>query len=76
VNQSQEAVLRACYREVDGPSRSGVVTNAMFAEILKKLQIAIDSRYLDALMRPFDRNKDGIVEFEEMVGYLMEKPFK
>lgn len=75
-NQSAEAVLRAVYREVDGSARSGMVTNSMFAELLKKLQIAIDVRYLDALMKPFDRNKDGIVEFEEMVGYLMEKPYK
>jgi Ca2+-binding EF-hand superfamily protein len=76
VNQSEEAVLRAVYREVDGAARSNIVTNVMFAELLKKLQIAVDLRYLDALMKPFDRNKDGVVEFEELVGYLMEKPYK
>ena len=76
VNQSEEAVLRAVYREVDGSARSNIVTNVMFAELLKKLQVVVDLRYLDALMKPFDRNKDGVVEFEELVGYLMEKPYK
>jgi len=76
VNQSAEAVLRATYREVDGAKPSGILTSADLANILVKIQIVVGPRYLDALLKPFDRNNDGVVEFEELVGYLMEKPYK
>lgn len=76
VNQSADAVLRAIYREVDGPARSGELTCEMLSEVLKRLQILVDSRFLEALMKPFDREGNGCIEFEELVGYLMEKPYK
>ena len=76
VNQSQEAVLRAIYREVDGPARSGELTADMLAEVIKRMQILVDARFLVALMKPFDREGSGCIEFEELVGYLMEKPYK
>jgi len=75
VNQSQEAVLRAIYREVD-TARSGGLTCEMFGEVLKRLQILVDGRFLEALMKPFDRDGNGLIEFEELVGYIMEKPYK
>jgi Ca2+-binding EF-hand superfamily protein len=44
--------------------------------MLIKLQVVVDQRYLDALLRRFDRRGDGVIEFEEFVGYLMESPYK
>jgi len=76
VNQSADGVLRALYREIDGPNPTGMLTTAMFSQIMIKLQVIVADRHLNAVMKQFDRNKDGIIEFEELVGMLMEKPYK
>lgn len=73
---SAEAVLRSIYREVDWQSRSGNVDSTQLAQVLRQLQINVDLRFLDALLKPLDREGHGIVEFEELVGYLMENPYK
>lgn len=76
VNQSADAVLRSLYREIDGPQPSGILTVDMFSQIMKKLQVVIADRYLESILRAFDRNKDGRIEFEELVSHLMEKPYR
>jgi len=73
---SADAVLRNVYREVDGPQRSGMLTSDMLAAVLVRIQIVVDTSFLDALLKPFDREGNGVVEFEELVSHLMEKPYK
>lgn len=76
VNQSGEAVMRAVFREFDGANGSGMLTSDLLQQMLVKLQVCVDQRYLDALLKRFDRRGDGVIEFEELVGYLMENPYK
>jgi Ca2+-binding EF-hand superfamily protein len=44
--------------------------------MLIKLQIVVDQRYLDALLKRFDRHHNGNIEFEEFVSYLIDCPYK
>lgn len=73
--QSAEFVMRAVFREFDR-QRSGVLTAAQLQQMLLKIQVAVDQRYLDALLARFDRRGDGCVEFEEFVSYLVDSPYK
>jgi Ca2+-binding EF-hand superfamily protein len=73
--QTGEAVLRAIFREFD-PMQTGNLTSTELQQMLIKLQIVVDQRYLDALLKRFDRRGDGVIEFEELVSYLMEDPYK
>ncbi len=75
IMQTGEAVLRAIFREFD-PMQTGNLTSAELQQMLVKLQIVVDQRYLDALLQRFDRRGDGVIEFEELVSYLMENPYK
>ena len=75
VTVSAEHVMRNVFREFD-QSGSGHLGSAELQQMLTKLQVVVDQRYLDALLRKFDRRGDGVVEFEELVGYLMENPYK
>ena len=75
VTVSAEHVMRNVFREFD-QTRSGNLGSAELQQMLTKLQVVVDQRYLDALLRKFDRRGDGVVEFEELVGYLMENPYK
>jgi Ca2+-binding EF-hand superfamily protein len=67
--------MRAVYREV-ARSSDGLVSSEQLQQMLIKLQVVVDTRYLDALLKRFDRRGDGWIEFEEFVGYLMENPYK
>lgn len=73
--QSAEFVMRAVYREFDRQN-SGVMTSEQLQAMLLKLQVAVEQRYLDALLARFDRRGDGCIEFEEFISYLVESPYK
>jgi Ca2+-binding EF-hand superfamily protein len=44
--------------------------------MLSKLQLSCSKRYLDALLKKFDRNGHGVVEFEELLSFLTSSPYK
>jgi len=72
---SAEHVMRNVFREFD-TNRSGNLDSAELQQMLIKLQVVVDQRYLDALLKRFDRNGNGVIEFEEFIGYVMENPYK
>jgi len=72
---SAEHVMRNVFREFDR-NRSGSLDSAELQQMLIKLQVVVDQRYLDALLKRFDRNGNGVIEFEEFIGYVMENPYK
>lgn len=72
---SGEHVMRNVFRECDG-DRSGMMTSAELQQMLIKIQVVVDQCYLDALLKRFDRRGDGVIEFEEFIGYVMENPYK
>lgn len=67
--------MRNVFREFD-TNRSGNLDSAELQQMLIKLQVVVDQRYLDALLKRFDRNNNGVIEFEEFIGYVIENPYK
>jgi hypothetical protein len=73
--QSDEYVLRTVFREFD-VDRSGNLSACELDALLAKLQMKVPAPYLEALLQKFDRNGNGVVEFEEFLSYLTGCPYK
>lgn len=43
--------------------------------MLVRLQISVDRRYIQALLKAFDRNDNGVIEFDEFVNFLVHDPY-
>lgn len=74
-DRSDEYVLRQVFREFD-TNKDGVLTAVEFDAMLRRIQIRVPPPYVEALLRKFDRNGNGVVEFEEMLSFLTQNPFK
>jgi len=61
---SEEFVLRNIFREFD-TDKSGALSINELRNIMHKINLACDDRYLVALLETFDTNKNGVIEFEE-----------
>ena len=72
---SDEYILRNVFRQFD-VNKNGTLCCDELAAMLVKLQLAVPKRHLEALLRKFDRNGNGVVEFEEFVAYLTCDPYK
>ena len=75
VGQSDEYVLRNVFREFD-VDKSGNLSACELDALLMKLQMKVPATYLEALLQKFDRNGNGVVEFEEFLSYLTACPYK
>ncbi len=73
--QSDEYVLRNVFREFD-VDRSGNLSALELDALLCKLQMRVPPSHLQALLHKFDRNGNGVVEFEEFLTYLTACPYK
>ena len=38
--------------------------------------MSVERRYLSALLKKFDRNGNGVIEFEEFVNFIINDPYK
>lgn len=43
--------------------------------MLVKLQISVENKYLSALLKKFDRNGNGVIEFEEFCEFIIKDPY-
>jgi len=43
---------------------------------LVRLQMSVDRRFLTALLKKFDRNGNGVIEFEEFSNFLINDPYR
>ena len=75
VHQSDEYVLRNLFRQLD-TNHNGTINADELSMMLSKIQLKISTRYLSALLKKFDRNGSGNVEFEDLVAYLTCNPYK
>ena len=67
---TEEFVLRELFREHDRDS-NGVLSINEIRTMLTKLNIACEDKYINALMKEFDSNNNGTIEFEEFVTKLV-----
>ncbi len=44
--------------------------------MLAKLQISCERKYVTALLKKFDANGNGTIEFEEFCDFLIKNPYK
>ena len=57
-------------------NKSGDLTVDELTAMLAKLQIACDRKFVGALFKKFDTNKNGVIEFEEFVDFVIRNPYK
>ena len=68
---TEEFVLRELFREHDRDS-NGVLSKVEIRAMLEKLNINAADKYLDALVGMMDSNKNGVIEFEEFLTFLVQ----
>lgn len=73
--QSDEYVLRTIFSEFD-TEKDGTMTAEQLGNMLIKLQIRCERPFLDQLVAQFDRNQNGVIEFEEFVHFIIHNPYK
>ena len=71
---TEEFILRELYREHDRDS-SGTLTKVELGAMLGKLKINAADKYLEALICMMDSNKGGVIEFEELVTFLIQNRY-
>ena len=74
-NQTEEMVLRNTFREFD-LNENGVLTADELQALLVRLQMSVERKYLTALLNKFDRNGNGVIEFEEFCNFLINDPYR
>lgn len=67
---TEEFVLRELFREHDRDS-NGVLSINEIRTMLNKLNISAEDKYITGLMKEFDSNNNGVIEFEEFVALLV-----
>mmetsp|Transcript_42332 Transcript_42332/g.31011 ORF Transcript_42332/g.31011 Transcript_42332/m.31011 type:complete len:123 (-) Transcript_42332:33-401(-) len=74
-NMSDEYVLRSIFKDFD-TNKSGTLTLDELTNMMAKLQISCPRKYVSALLRKFDANGNGVIEFEEFCHFLIVNPYK
>jgi Ca2+-binding EF-hand superfamily protein len=72
---SDEYVLRKIFNECDG-NKSGDLTIDELWGMMAKFGISCERKYVTSLLNQMDTNKNGIVEFEEFVNFVIHRPYK
>lgn len=72
-NSTEELNLRNVFREFD-TNNNGVLTADELTCMLARLEISVDRRYIQALLSKFDRNGDGVIEFDEFANFIIINP--
>ena len=67
---TEEFVLREVFREFDRNS-NGSLSKIELGLLLNKINLSLDDKYLEALIKKLDMNGNGAVEFEEFVHFIV-----
>ena len=70
-SHTEEFVLRELFREHDRDN-NGVLSLETIRLMLNKVNIAASDQYLQALVNRVDINATGVLEFEELVAFLVQ----
>jgi Ca2+-binding EF-hand superfamily protein len=72
--KTEEYILRELFREFD-TNNSGLLSIGELRDILFKINLTSEDRYLNAILSKMDTNRDGVVEFEEFCKYVTTDPY-
>jgi Ca2+-binding EF-hand superfamily protein len=72
---SDEYVLRKIFNYFD-VNESGNITLDELAAMLAKLQISVERRYLNGIMKHIDEDNNGAIEFNEFLNFIIMDPYK
>lgn len=68
-------MLRKIFNNFD-VNQNGIITLDELAALLAKLEISVERKYLNALMKYVDTNKSGAIEFDEFATFVIYDPYK
>ena len=71
---TEEFVLREVFREFDRNS-NGSLSKIELGLLLNKINLSVDDKYLEALIKKLDTNGNGFVEFEEFVHFIVQDQY-
>jgi len=74
-NSQEEYVLRKIFKDFDS-NASGTITVDELAAMMAKLGISVERKYLMAMIKQLDVNKNGQLEYEEFANFLLKDPYK
>jgi Ca2+-binding EF-hand superfamily protein len=71
---TEEYILRELFRAHDRDS-NGVLSRVELSAMMGKLGINASDKYLDALISRMDSNKNGVIEFEEFLTFVVHSRY-
>lgn len=72
---SDEYVLRDVFNFFD-TNKSETIALDELTFMMEKLGISCERKYCTALLKKFDKNGNGVIEFEEFCDYIIHNPYK
>jgi len=72
---SDEYVLRKIFNYFD-VNESGNITMDELAAMMAKLQISVERKYLNGIMKHIDEDNNGAIEFNEFLNFVIMDPYK
>lgn len=70
-----ELLMRQLFREFD-KNKTGLLTCDDLYAMLLLLEIPVHKKYLNCLLKCFDRSGDGQINFEEFSNFVLYSPYK
>ena len=71
---TEEYILRELFRAHDRDS-NGVLSRVELSAMMGKLGINASDKYIDALISRMDSNKNGVIEFEEFLTFVVHSRY-
>ena len=72
---SDEYVLRNFFNDAD-TNKSGDISIDELHALMAKIGVSCERKYIKSLMDLFDTNRNGVIEFEEFVNFVIHNPYK
>lgn len=72
---SEEYVLRKLFNYFD-VNKSGNITMDELAAMLAKLEISVERKYINGIMKHIDADNNGAIEFNEFLNFIIMDPYK
>ena len=72
---SDEYVLRKVFNYFD-VNESGNITIDELAAMMAKLQISVERKFLNGIMKVIDQDNNGAIEFSEFLNFIIMDPYK
>lgn len=74
-DSTEEFTLRKIFNDFD-TNGSGSITIDELAAMVAKLEISVERKYINGLMKKFDTNNTSMIEFDEFINILVNDPYK